>query len=158
MKQEEKNTPTLGSILPVGQLYVRIYLLTQTEDIVQAYKNLCDMGYVEHADLVLLGLLAGDRRTDINKIPHPLNEIPYKCTAVSEDSDKHYLIMITKRQDTGEENLYCYAYYTEVDKQNRTYTFVRACNEAEYSHVKKIIKPFFEQLEEIEEIQEQLGI
>lgn len=123
-----KDEPIDLKYLVGGNLHVIITMLTRTSNGLEAIKRLCDMGYVEHA-LLLVNRLLGDTvgRSSVVFIPYKLPEIPVACTVVEPEktsTGSAYIIIETMIQ--GVKSIYCYAIDFIEDKP-----FMRACSHDE---------------------------
>lgn len=144
MSEEERNNVLvpLDSYL-IGGAYVRTYLIAQTSDLFEALKRLCDLGFVEHAVMIISNILsASTSRGAIRMMPFQLEEFPVKCLCIDElDTGNYYVFIKTMIPgDPATEEIYCYAFDIIVDKSGNKNVVLRVCSYTEYRSYYDMVK------------------
>ena len=131
-QQKEEIIP-LGGYLPRAT-FIRAYLVTQTNNLFDGLKRLCDLGLVEYAVMVLTNILTSNARSYITSLPFKVEEFPVNCICIDErNTDKFYMFIktiIPGDPHTGD--VYCYAFDIVTDKSGSKNVLIRACSYLEY--------------------------
>jgi len=143
MSEKEKGNALvpLDSYL-IGGAYVRTYLITQASDLFEALKRLCDLGFVEHAVMIISNILSANARGAIRMMPFQLEEFPVKCLCIDElDTGNYYVFIKTMIPgDPATEEIYCYAFDIIVDKSGNKNVVLRVCSYTEYRSYYDMVK------------------